>query len=252
MNEKEASVLVLFSGGMDSFLAACREVTKGKHVTLMSFDSGTIQSTECFQYGAERLIKKFGEDKVDFAGVYAMAGVIQSFTLAWLQTSYKDFAAEFPNVTPCQLNCLHCQSAMWTAAIAYAKAHDIHELSCGYKQTDQFCTGISDYIDLVGAIAQRQGVFIHLPMWQQTSDWRRSIEMEWYAFTPKVQEPRCVLGCASASELSDAEKADLMSYFRKAIYPDMNYLIEELTAIFSHIKIDTVISEKMPPVPFND
>lgn len=55
-NENDEKVLVLFSGGKDSFLTACRLVEAGKHVILFSCNNGALakkrlQSQQAFYSG---------------------------------------------------------------------------------------------------------------------------------------------------------------------------------------------------------
>lgn len=55
---ESSEVLLLFSGGKDSFLAACRLIEQGFYVRLMTFDNGCMSNTGAASDMANRLVKR--------------------------------------------------------------------------------------------------------------------------------------------------------------------------------------------------
>ena len=65
-------VILMYSGGLDSFLSCVRLVNQGYKVYLLHFDNGSTIGTENIQIGAERLQKMY-KDKVEFLGIASTA-----------------------------------------------------------------------------------------------------------------------------------------------------------------------------------
>ena len=61
-------VLVLFSGGKDSFLASLLMLDKGYRVNLVTFDNGQELKCQNVLVGARKIKKKFG-DRVNIIGI---------------------------------------------------------------------------------------------------------------------------------------------------------------------------------------
>ena len=62
-------VLILFSGGKDSFLSTLLMLDKGYKVNLVTFDNGYDLKSENVLIGAKRIQKKYGVEKVKILGV---------------------------------------------------------------------------------------------------------------------------------------------------------------------------------------
>lgn len=233
-NEK---YLVLFSGGKDSFLTACRLLNNRHRVVLLSFNGGAVIGEENFSHGVNRLIKRYGKDMVEFAGVYPTVGTIARLNRTWVYGTQQELGNKYPNITNCQFQCLHCQTAMWAAAIAYAKAKNIKFIASGYKKTDVFCTGITRYIERITAIANKYNIFIELPLWDLPNDYERDLEMIRYGFYPSVYEPKCVLGNPVKNGFPDKERDDILRYFDNELVNAFIESIDSLTNIFKYIKL---------------
>lgn len=135
------NVLVMFSGGKDSFLAACRAILDGHDVKLAFFDNGCELGTGAIRQGYERLRCRFSDVRVELIGGIPTAGIANTFKEYWMSNTVSNIAGKYPELVPAQVQCLHCQSAMWCAAVALAKARDCRAVACGYRKTDKFCTG---------------------------------------------------------------------------------------------------------------
>ena len=59
-------VLQLFSGGKDSFLSTCKLLEKDNVVYLVTYDNGCGLYSNNVKHGSDRLINKYGKEKVKF------------------------------------------------------------------------------------------------------------------------------------------------------------------------------------------
>lgn len=232
--------LVMFSGGKDSFLTACRLAEQGDHVTLLSFNNGAVVAEEHLSHGAARLKNRY-RDRVTWAGVYPTIGTLRAIDKHYINTSWKDLGKNYPDLSNAQVNCLHCQTAMWIAAIAYCKAKNLDRIAAGYKSCDPFCTGMPPWINHMKTAANSHGLDIITPLWE-TPEWGefpdtgRDREMEHHMFLHSVLEPQCTIGRPVPNPTPEII-AQIERFFRDHISPFINDQITELTNILRCIKL---------------
>lgn len=237
MGMKKRQALVLFSGGKDSFLTASRLLRKGYEIRLMSFNNGCVCGEQVFNHSASRLENRYGKEQCQFIGIYNTAATIMRLNEAWANTPYSEMGKRYPAIINTQLNCLHCQSAMWIAAFAYCIAKDIPFVACGYKSTDEFCTGIPQYTESIAKLGCYNNIGVRFPLWE--TDWDdmgRDYEMAAHGFIPSVYESKCLYG-RPVAKMSEREAEDLMSYFHAQIEPHMQGLIENLIPVMKSITL---------------
>lgn len=235
-DSERPKTLVLFSGGKDSMLAAYDELARGQDVILFSCNNGALAGEEYLLYGVKQLQKIWGNERVTYAGCYGTAPIVHRITEITSGVTLREFATMYPNLTLEQLCCLRCQSAMWTSAIAYANAHKIWSIACGYKKTDKFCTGQLSYIEVIKDIAIKYGINIYTPEWGIENDYERDVMMIHRGLYPQVLEPKCMLGMPVDSRTMELEN-DMIRYFLQNIEPVMSGQIPSLITIFKHIKL---------------
>lgn len=227
-------VLVLFSGGKDSFLTAAMLAEKGMSVRLFSCNNGAVAAEENLLHGAKRLQSRYGDQSVVYEGVYHTASIIQRLNRSWMYSSWRDLGEKYPHMINAQIQCLHCQAAMWVAAVAYAKAKGIPTIAAGYHDYDEFCTGCSWFSDCVSGFAKAYGISTRFPVWTESDwkdGWRRDIEMIDRFFDPAVLEPKCMLGMP-ARKLTDSESSEMMRFFGDWLQPKMKDLVDPLVPTF--------------------
>lgn len=239
--------LVMFSGGKDSFLTACRLAEIGRQVELISFNNGAVVGEENIGHGVKRLQNRYGEDKVQFVGVYNTAALMQRVEHNWVYGSWKELGEKYPGCVNAQVRCLHCQTCMWLAAIAYAKAKGIKEIAAGYKSTDLFCTGMEKWIDRIAYVAEQHGIVVGFPLWE-TPEWGeypevgRDYEMLSRGFEPCVLEPKCLIGCPVQDRVGEE---DMLRYFDDCVVVSMDEMIDYMVGVFKYIKLSAVSLERL-------
>lgn len=232
-------VLVFFSGGKDSFITACKCVEEGYHVKLISFNNGCVANEENILHSAERLISKYGEEHIEYVGCYNTWGVFTSFRCKLVNTPFKEIYKSYPHLCMSQLNCMQCQSSMWVAGIAYCIAKDIKYIATGYKNTDNFCTGIIRYLQEMKILALGFGIEVLTPMFDSNlkdKSVERDIEMGKRGFLPCVYEPKCMLGCPSQKPSQEGVDS-LMKAFKDTVTDTVMNEIQSLVPIFKNIKL---------------
>lgn len=236
-----ADILILFSGGKDSFITACKEATAGNHVHLISFNNGAVNGEENLLHGVKRLQNRYGENHITYVGVYFTGALISQLKQTWLYMTQEDLGRKYPHLINAQLTCLHCQTAMWVAAIAYACAKKIHTIAAGNRKSDPFCTGQKFFIKTFETIAIKRNIIVKLPVWEddawvESSGWERDMEMTRFSFEPQVLEPKCVLG-QPVNPMNTAQSECMKEYFMVEIAPHIEAQINHLIPIFKAINM---------------
>lgn len=236
------SSLVLFSGGKDSFITACKEIEAGYHVYLISFNNGAMAAEENLVHGVKRLQNRYGKDCVEYAGVYNTAALIMRLNEAWTYMPQKELGEKYPNLINAQLTCLHCQSAMWVSAVAYANAHGISRIVTGYRKSDSFCTGHDVFLEGMKTLASHYNISVEFPVWNtpkwdETHGWERNCEMNMRSFLSKVLEPKCLLG-RPTHPMSETEKQDMTNFFNTQLKPLLLPQVKNLIPIFRCIQLE--------------
>lgn len=237
-------VLVMFSGGKDSFITACRLIMKGYRVRLISFNNGAVWGETNLLHGVKRLTNRFGEERIQYEGVYNTAGIVMSLTDSWSYLTQLQLGEKYPTLINAQLQCLHCQSAMWVSAIAYAVAKDIEMICTGYRSSDVFCTGHTEFINAMSEVAKSFGIEVNLPVWNTSewdklNGWERDNEMALFQFQPQVYEPKCLLG-KPVKAMTKREKEDMMKFFDDNIKPVFVEEINHMIPVFRCMKLSSV------------
>lgn len=242
------TALVLFSGGKDSFITACDAVARGYRVVLLSCQGGSLIGEQHLAWGAERLVKRFGSDSVEYAGIIYTGSAMSRLNEEWAQLTWKELGERFPLLINCQVQCLHCQTAMWTCAIALAFARGINTILCGYKNTDVFCTGLKSYLDGIKAIAEGYKIHCSAPLWDMVDDYERDCKMGLYGFNPQVLDPKCLMGRPPVQLLSEDAASEMKDYVRDVLAPKMKDMLPDYTRVYKTIRVTlhTFIESEKP------
>ena len=59
MAYNDKTTLMMFSGGLDSFLSTCRMIMDGYNVDMISYDNGAMYNIDNIENEANRIIKAF-------------------------------------------------------------------------------------------------------------------------------------------------------------------------------------------------
>lgn len=228
--------LVLFSGGKDSFLTTLNLLHEGYRVTLLTCDNGSEMCIRNVEHSVIRLKKEWG-DCVSFAGICTTIAKVRILSQNWVQMTVSELSSRWPNLTQAQVQCLHCQTAMWLSAIATCKARNIQVIGTGYKKCDVFCTGTDWYNEAIDQLCADYNIQVKRPRWENTSDYGRDREMLFYGYYFSVFEPKCILG-VWPNNLSSNVYEDMRCYFSEVLLPICKEQVDDAAAVYSHIRFD--------------
>ena len=149
---KKNEVLVMLSGGRDSFLTTCKMIAKGYHVHLVTYDNGCITGTDNVEILYQRLVDRFGEKRVSVVGVCPIAQNIKNFLSKIIYEESIEICKKYPHLIINQAQCLVCHSVMYLHAIAYCKVHGITNIAEGAREQQMFFVELPEmkkrYMDL--------------------------------------------------------------------------------------------------------
>lgn len=227
-------VLVLFSGGKDSTYTALSLLKSYDSVYLLSFNNGALAGEKNLLWGAGEL-RKYSGDRVKYCGIYGTSACIKRLSEELYTLSMQDMQSLMPDVTYTQIRCTMCQTAMWVAAIAYARAKGIDTIACGYKQSDMFITGFPDYIRYIRKIAGQFGLSVELPMWAHEGN----VNLGDFGIEDRVYEPQCKVGTPSGDVRLTTQHEQLTTYIRVTLTGRIISIIEEYTGMFRSLQLTT-------------
>ena len=237
----ENNTLVLFSGCKDSFLVTCKCMDRGEHIGLLSFDGGGISGEQSITASASRLISRYGENNIRFEGIYSTRALLVRLSEWWYKASQGELADNYPGLDNVQVTCLHCQTAMWTVAIAFATAKGYTTISADYRHDDHTCAGSLIFIEDIKRLAGRYKITIDLPLWDlcpRGVEWEpyRDFELSHYGFYPAVLEPRCMFDCVPSPHIRDIA-TPLNDYFNAHLFPIAADNIPKLREVFRKLQL---------------
>lgn len=230
-NLMSKDALVLFSGGLDSFLTTIKLIHSGYKVKLISFNNGSILGIERVFREAARLIEIYSETCVQHVGAYSVWSWKHRLLERFNYSRPIDLVEKYPNLPTYQLECLACHTAMYISAIAYCKSHGISVLAEGARISQGFIVEMPDMVKIYTDICAKHGIELKLPVLNLESDEERALELAEYNFVPKVFEPQCTLGVPLKRPMTNEEIHNTIKYFNDNMRSLVDEGIAEMTPI---------------------
>lgn len=224
--QNENAVLLMLSGGRDSFLSACRLIEDGWYVHMITYDNGCISNVEHAQAVAERIISTYGKEHACFARIYGITSNLYRLQKPYLYKQIQDSGEHYPHLRPAQMPCLACHTGMYIESIAYCKTHGISKMAEGARESQSFFVELPDMVQRYRELAHQNGIELLLPVYDLVDDWERKLELADYGFIPKTTEPQCWLGYPLGAELNPDEIQSLSAYYDNEIAPQLSFLID--------------------------
>lgn len=225
-------VLLMLSGGRDSFLSACRLLEDENNTVLMvTFDNGCILQSENAGLVGERLVKKYGKDRAKYLGVYKTYSVIRDFFWPYMNMKPIEQEKAYYGLTPSQFHCLICRTSMYLYSIWIAKREEAQFIAEGGRKDQKFV------IELPGMATKRYknlvedaGMELLLPVYDLESDWDRDNELMRYGYICKTMEPKCLVGVPVDNSIDESVIKGVHQYYDQEILPKIikrGYLTDE-------------------------
>lgn len=212
-------VLLLFSGGKDSFLSACYLIEEGYKLSMVTFENGAGLQAENAKHGAKRIIKRYGKEKAKYLGVHCIAGFWREFFLPYFNMKPSEIVTEYGELTISQFHCLTCRTAMYIWAILKAKQNGIDSIADGARNDQGFAIELPRMINAYKMFLSEYGIDYILPVIDMNSDWKRKNLLLMKGFVPKTLEPQCLMGVPLPEEgIPDTEiQQAVESFFNKVV-----------------------------------
>ncbi len=214
------TVLLMLSGGRDSFLSACRllEDEKNYKIKMVTYDNGCSYRSDNAALTAERIIKQYGKERAEYLGVYKISSVIREFFFPYFNMKPKEQLDEFSGLTPSQFHCLICRTSMYIYSILLCKKYNFNYIAEGGRKSQQFV------IELPGMIKERfsdlvksQGLELLLPVYDMVDDWHRDNELMKRGFISKCFESKCLIGVPINGSIDDTVIEGVHKYYDEII-----------------------------------
>lgn len=223
----EKKVLLMLSGGRDSFLSACYLAEQGYQVHMVTYDNGCISNVNNAKEVADRIIQKYGSDRALFVGVQSVSAEMYRLQEPYLYKTIGESSQKYPNLRPAQLPCLACHTGMYVECIAYCKIHKISYIAEGARKSQRFFVELPEMVRRYTELVEENGLHLVLPVYDLMDDWERKLRLAERGYIPKTSEPQCWIGCPLREELSPAEIDSLAAYYDDEIKPKLQGLIDE-------------------------
>lgn len=215
------NVLLMFSGGRDSFLSACCLVECGVYVHMITYNNGCISGIDAVKTTAARIVEKYGPSCATFEGVHSIAGGLYRLQEEYLYQTAEETGKKYPYILPSQLSCLVCHTAMYVESIAYCTAHGFQLIAEGARKSQRFFVELPEMQKRYHNLAAQYGLDLITPVYDLQDDWERKLEMADRGFIPKTAEPQCWIGCPLRQDLSEDHVASLAAYYDDMILPKL-------------------------------
>lgn len=237
-NEKEKNILMMMSGGRDSFLSVCHLVSRGYTVHLVTYDNGHMSGADNVLQLVERLKRRFGSEKIKFVGIFPIAQNLRKFLNKAFYSEPLELCKEYPHLLIYQVNCLVCHTVMYFHSIAYCKANGISEIAEGARKHQKFFVELPEMKGRYEELCKKYSINLHMPVYELESDIERKEALAEWEFLPKTYEPQCWLGCPMYEQLGFEQIESLVKYYDLEILPIAEECIEQLIVTKKFPKTD--------------
>lgn len=205
------SALILFSGGKDSLLSTIRYLDSGYNVYLVTFDNSCGIGMRNIKSTVNRLIKKYGNDKVIFIGNKKISPIFRNFIVPFYNYKFDYIVKEFGSISISQFNCLACRMAMYVASIIICKHKNIKVVVDGARISQLFVIEQEKMLNKFTEFFKENNLILDYPVKNIDSDWDLKNELLIRGFIPKTIEPQCLLGCPISKDDVDDDLINSIS-----------------------------------------
>lgn len=229
-------VLVLFSGGKDSLLTTCMLIEKGFKVCLVNYDNSCTLKSDNVLYSVNKLIEKYGNERVEFIGIKTIIGIIRNFFLPIKNMKPSDIVNEYGELPYSQYNCLICRSSMYLYSIILCKMLDIKYMAEGARKSQSFVIELEPMLQKFRELLKEYDIELYTPVFDIVDDKEVDQELSLYNFYHGGLEPQCLLGVPINNKYPIDEEVikATIKFYEKEIQPNAFDIIEGCTKKIKH------------------
>ena len=220
-------VLILFSGGKDSFLSTLIMLNKGYRVNLVTFDNGQELKSKNVLIGAKKIKNKFGEDKVNIIGIKKTDAIFRELICSFYNYDTNYINQKFGNITISQFNCLACRLSMYILSIIICKKENVKLVVDGARKSQLFAIEQETMINEFKKLFENFNLEIIFPVLNETNDYSIKNQILANGFVPKMNECQCLLGMPILNgSMNDDILEGCLNVYMKELYPKIERIIE--------------------------
>lgn len=153
---------------------------------MVTFDNGAGLQSYNAEYGAKRIIKRYGKDKADFLGIQSIAAIWRKFFLPYFNMKPSEIIKEYGELTISQFHCLACRSSMYIWSIVKAKQMRLKYIAEGARKNQGFVIELPGMINKFKNFLSEYSLELLLPVYELSSDWERKNLLLLRGFIPKL------------------------------------------------------------------
>lgn len=220
--------LILFSGGKDSFLATLLMIEKGYKVNLVTYENSCGLMTKNSLHGAKRILKKYGDEKVNIIGIQKIEAIFREFLYPYYNLTTSEILKEYGEVPISQFNCLSCRVAMYVMSIILCKKYNINTVVDGARKSQLFAIEQPEVLSKFKDLFNSYGLDILFPLEDIEDNYEIKNELLIRGFVPKTLESQCLLGMPlKDTDINKDIIQSIVNIYEKLIEPQAKKLIDK-------------------------
>lgn len=213
--------LVLFSGGKDSMLASILLIEQGYKVILVHYDNMCTIGCSNVKYNYNKLLKKYGKDKVEYLGTKNISCFFRSFIKETYNYSFDYLKNEFGNGSISELNCLSCRLSMYIASVIICKKRNIKYVADGARSSQLFAIEQKEILNLFNDFFKNYSIDFLLPVIDLKNDFDEKNQFIARGIVPKVYESQCLLGIPLKEHTKNENSVKMCTNIYEKVYKDI-------------------------------
>ncbi len=233
-NMRDRNILLLYSGGRDSTLAALKLLEEGFKVKAITFVAPYIVGEKNICTTINRIKSSYNRSFV-FLGFMDISGVMREYIKHYYNLTPKLIEEEFGELSPSQVNCLSCRMAMYTMAIILARQMKIKRIAEGARYSQGFVVQLPEFFNVLNEILNTYGLELVLPVYNIEDDQLLKSYLLMRGFIPKSYEMQCLLGiplpktrCSNTDRCPPPEEVEAaLRYLKKIITPKLKIIVSQ-------------------------
>ncbi len=225
MSDDNKKILLMYSGGKDSFLSALKLYKQfpEHNICLVTYNNGCMVDLKNVETTVSKL-KTVAKYSFSYKGVFSTYGIAREFFFPYFNMKASDLAEKYPNLTASQYHCLLCETAMYLHTMWLAKEWECEYIANGARECQEFVVEQEDMIERYQELANEFGLSIKYPVYDIDDDWELENEILRFGLTPKVYEPKCLIGCPTYGMVDSRVIESTVEYYDKEILPRIKRL----------------------------
>ncbi len=216
MSRSDRDVLLMYSGGKDSTLAAIRLRQAGYNVHFIHFDNGAMRDAD----------KPYLTFKNTFGlreGYYFDYGLRAVNMSRTFNEFFKKWSKENGDVLEngtmtSEIRCLSCRMAMYVEVLSYAIDNGFKYVAEGARVSQKFMLEQEEFVKRLKDLASRYGIELIFPVLYLQDDEAEKRELIDAGFSSKGWESKCLLGRAAMDKTLEDEET-ILKYYEETIKP---------------------------------